>query len=271
MKQKISYDDAKKLYLEGYSLSKIEQNYIIDRHKLSKLLKEDGVSVKLNNITYLYNEQFFKKIDTEEKAYWLGFLYADGYICNNGKRHIVELCLAQKDLSHVEKFKNLMCSQKPISSKIATLNDKKFTSYRYSVLNINIVNDLINLGCVPNKSLILQYPDIPKHLNRHFIRGYFDGDGSIIYNENNHIVSLCSGSSEFLNSIQEIYKNEIENYQKVKILKDKRSNIYSLAKGGKDASLRLLDYLYKDCSIYLDRKYNNYLAIKQNITNCRLV
>lgn len=146
-------------------------------------------------------------------------------------------------------------------------------SYRYSILDINIVNDLIKLGCIPNKSLYIKYPEIPNHLNRHFIRGYFDGDGSIIYNENNDALSahLCSGSFEFLESIQKIYINEIEGYTETKILKDKRSNVCTLAKGGKIATMHLLDYLYKNCSIYLDRKYNKYLAIKQNTTNCRLV
>lgn len=271
MKQNISYDDAKKLFLDGLSLSKIEKTFIIDRHKLSRLLKEDGVVIPINNKIFSYNDQFFKKIDTEEKAYWLGFLYADGYIANDGKKHIIELCLAEKDMSHVQKFQKLMCHLKPIALKKSVLNDKLFLSYRYSVTDINIVNDIIALGCTPNKSLTVKYPDITQDLNRHFIRGYFDGDGSITYSGDKILLSLCSGSIEFLNSIQNIYINEIEDYTEVKILFDKRSNVKTLSKGGLEAPLALLDYLYKDCLVYLDRKYQKYLAIKQDITNCRLV
>lgn len=109
MKHNITYDEAKKLYLSGLSLAKIAKSHKIDRHKLSDLLKKDGINIQVNNKIYFYNDQFFKRIDTEEKAYWLGFLYADGYIANSGKRHIVELCLCEQDLTHVQKFQNLMC------------------------------------------------------------------------------------------------------------------------------------------------------------------
>lgn len=272
MKQEISYKEAKKLYLDGLSLSKIEQLFKMNRHKLSSLLKEDGVNIPINNKIYTYNDQFFKNIDTEEKAYWLGFLYADGYIANHGKMHMVELCLCEKDILHVVKFQKLMCAMKPIALKTSILNGKKFLAYRFSICDINIVDDLISLGCVPNKSLIIKYPNIPSNLDRHFIRGYFDGDGSITYTDSKTLlVSLCSGSIDFLSHIQNIYINEIENYTEVKILKDKRSNVKTLAKGGSIAAISLLDYLYKDCSIYLDRKYQKYLAIKHDITNCRLV
>ena len=118
------------------------------------------------------NIRNFEIIDTEEKAYWLGFLYADGSVSSTDNR--IELGLAEKDLNHIEKFKEFIGIPNKISYRPQT------KSYRYSFKSIPCKEDLIKHGCVPKKSLILKFPteeQVPEHLIRHFIRGYFDGDG----------------------------------------------------------------------------------------------
>lgn len=92
----------------------------------------------------------FKNIDTEEKAYWLGFLYADGSV--SSKENKIELGLAKKDYHHIEKFKNFI----GIDNKICYRKTTK--SYRYSFRSQSCKEDLIEKGCVPKKSLILRYP-----------------------------------------------------------------------------------------------------------------
>jgi len=92
----------------------------------------------------------FEHIDTEEKAYWLGFLYADGSV--GSKEDKIELGLAEKDLHQIEKFRNFM----GISNKIGYRESSK--SYRMSFRSDKCKQDLINKGCVPKKSLILKYP-----------------------------------------------------------------------------------------------------------------
>ena len=106
----------------------------------------------------------FNKIDTEEKAYWLGFLYADGSV--GSKEDKIELGLAEKDLKHIEKFRDFM----NITNKISYRERTK--SYRMSFRSIQCKQDLINKGCVPKKSLILNFPNenqVTKLLIRHLI------------------------------------------------------------------------------------------------------
>ena len=114
----------------------------------------------------------FEKIDTEEKAYWLGFLYADGSV--GSKENKIELGLAEKDLSQVEKFKQFIGLDNKISYR------KNTKSYRSSFRSQKCKQDLISQGCVPKKSLILTFPteqQVSHSLICHFMRGYFDGDG----------------------------------------------------------------------------------------------
>ena len=124
----------------------------------------------------MFDEHKFEKIDTEEKAYWLGFLDADGCI-HNGRNYDygIELGLQEQDYSHLVKFKDFIEKDNKICYR------EKINSYRYQFKNKTMNKDLINLGCVPHKSLILKFPDedqVPDNFLIPFIRGYFDGDGS---------------------------------------------------------------------------------------------
>ena len=102
------YEKYVKEYLNGMSLREIAEKYHISRNNFSKYLKEHNIPIRNQKITsrkYYCNEDFFEKIDTEKKAYWLGFIMADGYVQshNNGKY----LCIGLKieDKGHLEKFK----------------------------------------------------------------------------------------------------------------------------------------------------------------------
>ena len=122
---------------------------------------------------YEYNKNVFKNINTEEEAYWLGFILADG--CNIGNKN---LRVNIKDKGHLEKLSKLIyIDEKPIS-----ITDHGFGPiYYFSCTKKEIINNLNNYGVVPRKSKIAKFPIIKEHLYRHFIRGLFDGDGSICY------------------------------------------------------------------------------------------
>ena len=198
----------------------------------------------------------FEIIDTEEKAYWLGFLYADGSI--GSKEDKIELGLAEKDLKHIEKFRDFM----NISNKISYREKTK--SYRMSFRSAKCKQDLINKGCIPKKSLILDFPNenqVPKHLIRHFIRGYFDGDGWFTNTESCFQIGII-GTENFING----FLNSIENTNKDnKILDVHRKNgAKRYVFGAYDDVLNFLNWIYKDSNIYLERKYNSYLDFIQN-------
>lgn len=209
----------------------------------------------MKNFKYSYNEKFFENIDNENKAYWLGFLYADGGI-NVGKRSKnLEITLGERDKDHLTKFIHDIQGNMPIREKTVKLKGKEYKSYRVNICSSKLCEDLINLGCTPNKSLTLTFPqDIEPHLYPHFIRGYLDGDGTI---STRCRISIC-GTYDFLYSLQQHLIKELD-ITKVKILSDKRAKHYQYERVGANA-LKILDYLYSNAEVYLDRKYDKAIA-----------
>jgi hypothetical protein len=253
-------------YQSGKSLAKISETSGICRRTLSRHFKAKGVEINQDGAKYIYDTHFFDKIDSEEKAYWLGFLYADGSISSSGID--VSLGLKVSDRTHLEKLRDRVSPGKPIAEKQVRLGVKTFGAATYCMTNRVIHDQLIALGCPPRKSLILTFPTedlVPTSLLRHFIRGYVDGDGSIgLYvsargEELTHFSVL--GTQQFLEGIQDVFQKHIPEYSKSSIKLGNRSKAFFFQKGGRHAVKNILDYLYRDSSISLDRKYNIYLSI----------
>ena len=250
------YEQCKQLYLQGYSLSRIEKLTGFSRKKLSVLLKREGICIIQNNQKYQYNEDFFKCIDTEEKAYWLGFIYADGNVNDFGKFEL-SVALAYKDKNHLEKLRDILAPNKELSEQEVTLKGKVYPSVRLQICNKVIVQDLIKLGCYPRKTSIITFPNeqiLPKHLQNHFIRGYFDGDGSLTinYSKTNAVQPKFSllGTEPFLLSIQDIFSD----YGVTPVKLYTKGNAYVYYKGGRQQCLKIREYLYHNATVYLERK-----------------
>ena len=200
--------------------------------------------------------RIFETIDTEEKAYWLGFLYADGSVGSTDNR--IELGLAEKDLKQIEKFRDFI----GIPNKISYRPNTK--SYRYAFKSVPCKADLIKQGCVPKKSLILRFPtedQVPKNLIRHFIRGYFDGDGWFTNTPECFQVGII-GTEDFikgfLNSI------EIENKNNKIFDVHRKDGAKRYVFGAYQDVLNFLNWIYKDSNVYLNRKYEHYLDFIKN-------
>ena len=160
------------------------------------------------------NYNYFDSIDTEEKAYWLGFIFADGNISKSeriykGKikkgNYRFEVSLKDTDREHLEKFAKEISFEKEI--KISQTNSKAKRCRLY-FNNKHFWNTLNNYGCTPNKSLTLKFPNISifkdTSLIKHFIRGYVDGDGSIAYKNAKHtdFQLRILGTEHFLSNLQ---------------------------------------------------------------------
>lgn len=221
---------------------------------------------------YTYNKDYFKIIDTEDKAYWLGFLYADGCVLeqrrssnNKLKNMVLELSLCYEDKKHLEKFIHCIDGNIPIKERTVKYDGKEYKSVRVNVCCTELCRDLCNLGCTPRKTLNLKLPDydiVPENLYRHFLRGLFDGDGGIYIRDNNGspqtIIGLTGIESTIIDFVDFFISNNIlRTYPTVQ--QDKRSHAVQLFIHSKDQIKDVLDYLYKDCSVYLDRKYEKYL------------
>ncbi len=167
----------------------------------------------------------------------------------------------------LRKFKKALKTDSVIRRKIVKLNCKEHTAYRLGIYREKMYNDLINKGCLENKSLILTFPDIDifsdKDLVKHFIRGYVDGDGCIgIYN-NKPFLSML-GTHDFLNGVLEwlkVHGGLVTNAKVNRCTGKDKENIFQLNFSSKKATSALL-YLYENSNIYLERKYNKYLKIK---------
>lgn len=206
------------------------------------------------------NEDYFESIDSEDKAYWLGFLYADGCVTKDLKSIIISL--SSIDYNHLIMLNECMDSDYKIKYK-----DNNSVWLR--IVRTKIAKDLVDKGCVPAKSLVLQFPNedkLPKELQRHFIRGYFDGDGcisTILRKPKNRPNPIMMCEVNFLGT-----KHMLENIARMIPLDNikifKFGKIYKFRIQNKKDIIKLMDYLYKDSHFYLQRKFDKY---NNNIKN----
>lgn len=254
------------LYNKGNSISEVSNITGINKSTVDKVLRTLNVKMRpqhqkghssgtRKNAKYQWNVNFFSVIDTEHKAYWLGFLYADGY---NGPK-AVQINLADKDMDHIYKLQqDLNATEIPIARR------KDNHSGALHLRSIEMKRDLERLGCVNKKTLILTFPSyiqVPSHLINHFMRGYFDGDGSIMIHKRNNrpnpdLRFEIIGTYEFLNGFENELKKYCARLRKVKriVISEKHDNIQALRYGGNLVVKNIYDFLYKDATICLERK-----------------
>lgn len=214
---------------------------------------------------YKVNESYFENIDSEEKAYWLGFIFADGCVYSN---KCVAIELAIKDENHLLKFISHLDSNYILSYP------KNRNSCKLLIGSVKMVNDLLKYGCTSKKSLTLKFPDnINEDLKRHFIRGYFDGDGCISRsesikirkdrgNKSYHTITWTTkvlGTIDFLQSIVKTLDLPIN-----KLTSDGTKG-FQLKFGGTNKPFIMLNKLYENSNIYLDRKFELYNIFKEEL------
>lgn len=240
-------------YKKGKTLSALGREFGVSYSTIRNLLKRKGIKTEGNKHNFPRDEFYFSNIDSKEKAYWLGFLYADGCVHSNSN----EISITLKDRDHLEKFRKAIKSNNKIGESI----DKRFSSmpkiYHFSIKDKQLKSDLIKWGCVPNKSLTLtKIPNIPRDFVSHFIRGYFDGDGSLhwLNGTKNFRISFV-GTAPFLKDIQKELGLSLSLGQN----EGNKSKYFQVA--GRKQVPMILDYIYKDSdeNIRLTRKYKNYL------------
>lgn len=250
----------------------LKENYLNKTYKeLSSLLPnrtKTSIDLKINRLglkksKYHYNQDYFENIDSEDKAYWLGFIYADGcvYIGENNSAEL-HIKLQEKDIDHLKKFNKCIDGNIEIKKfkDVCNLNNKIYDCCSIRIYSIKMCRDLISHGAYKNKTFLLNMPNLKKELIKDFIRGYFDGDGCISMNSNKRKtirIKFTSGCIEFLTQLREyLYLNDIKSY----INKEKNQNTYNLNIGGIKNCDELWNLMYKGANIYLNRKY-----IKKNI------
>lgn len=237
------------------------------KSSIRRMLINNNIEIKSQSLSrqkYTINENYFDIIDTEDKAYFLGLLYSDGY--NYEKENTVSINLQENDVDILYRFKSFIGSDRPLffkESKIATRKNQ----YLFSISNKNISQQLVKLGCFQNKSLCLKFPteeQVPMRLIRHFIRGCVDGDGHIQYmtKKTLRIRTSITSCSYFLKSLQQVIKDTINVDFSICYPKryDGKTTAILSSKNNIDSYI-LLNWIYKDSIVYLDRKYQKYQEI----------
>ena len=257
-------NDICKNYLSGVSTVEIGKKYGISHKPIAVVLEENGIdrNSALSTRRYDVDEYYFDSIDTPNKAYVLGLLYSDGNNCK--QKRTIRIQLQENDRDILEKVRKELkyskeltyvdCSKRVYGNGYVSKN-----MYSLDVYSKHMCDILEEIGVVPNKSLILTFPEcITGVLIPHFIRGYMDGDGWIS-KKGGYSISLTSTES-FCKSVQSLVKNAIGVEGKIvdASCHNGITKIYRIDK--KDKTKQFLDYIYNDADIYLQRKYNIYLS-----------
>lgn len=236
-------------YLSEKDCSELSSTFGLHKTQIAAILKQNGIKIRTNKL--LLNHSFFTSIDTEEKAYWLGFLAADGCVTDNN-RLVVNLHM--KDKEHLEKLKLALESEHSIGR---TSSRPHMVSLQ--IMSGQLISGLAQWGVHPRKTFTLKWPNfLSESLICHYLRGYIDGDGcfrtwkgkkslrtsvSMIATKD-----FCIGAQDFLMSSCQLSRTKLLPLQTT-------PNMFTLAYGGNLQVARIAHLLYDRATIFLGRKH----------------
>lgn len=260
-------DDVIQMYISGVCIKHIGKKLEISEKTIKKILDKNNIKQRSRAEQKLidnhFDINFFKKIDTEEKAYILGLFYSDGYVSKSESGFELNI----RDIDILEKIKNYIGGDFNVKTRKRQYKGNEIEMCSYRIASEIIARQLKELGVFERKSLILQFPSddiVPDNLKRHFIRGYFDGDGSISqYGNKKQIKTLYCGCVSFISKLNDyLYKKNVINRSSLNFGKDKDRKIFcSIEWSGFKNMKSLFEYMYNDSNIYGNRKYNKFLDI----------
>ena len=236
-------------YQDGESSEVIAKNFNMNGTTVCRILKRNKIKIRSsidNKRKYAINKSFFKDINSEEKAYALGFLYADGNVHN--KKNSFNITLHKKDIDVLQMFTLWIY----IDNHKINQYDENYVNFR--VCSIEMVSDLIRHGCMPAKTFNLSLPTWlhDSDLLRHFVRGFLDGDGCItICNKTNRVRIIFTGYDEFLFKLRDVMFYNIGVRFHVTKIKDK---VIDLSIGDQKSTRTFLHWLYDGAKVYMNRK-----------------
>lgn len=258
-----------KLYEEFGSSVDVGKKFNVGHKVIAKILEEKGIKrIAAKKRKYKINENYFDVIDTPNKAYILGFLYADG--CNNKSKGTISMSLEERDKYILEDIRNEIDSGRPLEFiDYSNKHDLGYTyknQYRLLLFSIHMCNILESHGVVPNKSLVLDFPNLRHDLLSHFVRGYFDGDGSVTQGKKktNFILTITS-TNNFCEKLKEIIEKEVGINCHVYNASNNNGITKVFTVSGRFQVKSLLDWLYKDADLFLERKHDRYIQYFYNI------
>lgn len=272
MPRKIITSELKQEIIKYYlsqpmTMKQVEDKYELSHPTITKILKDVPrySKAKLNNPNA--NERFFKNIDSEEKAYFLGLLISDGNVFKDstGRQASISITLNLNDEYILQKFKEVL--------NVNTSISKDGRGCGQIAIRSNLMaDDLKQYGVVPRKSYITYLPKINDIYMSHLIRGILDGDGSILakpspkqdgHNRYLHSISFC-GSHQLMEDIAKYLYNNLQLKQPIQVYDYQDKNLSDIHIQNYEDMEKVGDWLYKDATIYLVRKNNIYNLFKEH-------
>jgi len=264
----LTKDKLISLYInDKKSLGDIAKLYIVSRTAVFKKLKKYGIAQRSKSYARIeaqkqgkvpqqffdINENFFRSW-SPEMAYVLGLIITDGCVSGAG-----QVSLSMNDQELLEKVKKVMGSEHNI-----TPSKHQAGLYCFHFAREKLIEDLHKFGVFPRKSLTVNFPDVPQEFLTDFIRGVFDGDGSVYFEprslKNPLRSKFVSSSKQFIEGLHMAFESLRMPKRKIYQQKTKNAWSYSLVFCHRD-SKRLFEILYKNTKngLFLDRKYNKFI------------
>lgn len=247
------------LYKNGISSTQIAEKYKVTPHTITTILENNGIPRDNRYSNVNLNHHYFQNIDTHAKAYFLGFIIADGNIVET--RPTLKITLKNDDSYILEVFKNELNSDNKVRHQVR--HDKKNNPIEasFSIDSQQIVDDLRQYNVVPRKTPIATLPKIRDEFNSSLIRGLIDGDGWI--SQKSHAIGFC-GNETIVNQVKDFLVTTLNVYPVMTV--HHRTNLWMIAWASKKDVITIGDFIYQHKNnCYLQRKFDNYQAIKQTI------
>lgn len=251
---------------DGIAYDDICNRYQISMESLLRRVQNNKWSRGKRKTKYAFDESYFDDIATEHQAYWLGFLYADGYILSrrNRRPNLQEqqsfgFCISSKDSELFAKIKEDLKSNHPVNYYRGGSFGPESSCGRILFTSQNAVDSLKKYGLMENKTFFLTWPNLPQQLYPAFIRGYSDGDGSVIIDKNGKYSWQLCGTKELLSGVQTFLGTNVKLHQR---WPERENNNFSLYYYGNHQVPSLLDIIYKGSTICLQRKYDKYAEMR---------
>lgn len=249
----------KKMYVEDMmSTTAIGNHFNLSDNTVATRLRELGVNVTKKRSKKIKHPDYFEIINTAKKAYFLGLIVADGSVVLHNNKYTFRIELISSDDYLIrELILELGGNLSDLHQSVRA--GRNPTSY-FSFSDKIFTDNLAKYGVVPNKTYTAYFPDIPKEYYRDFIRGYFDGDGTVYMNK--HLVRAAFyGNRLIVESIKQFLMEDIALSNVGIVNRGKHTSIHL---GSQKVLLNFFNLYYKDSDIYMTRKHNLLAALAGN-------
>lgn len=250
-------------YVAGVTITEIARKWGVHIRYVHTVRKELDLPLRRGKGGACDNN-FFSNVDTEEKAYWLGFFAADGNVYKDS----LSLKLKASDAAHVDSFR---CALKGLAKLEVT---DKYARWR--VYSRQLSKDLLSYGVGPAKSnTLVPFEDLPRDLNRHYWRGFVDGDGWVSYFPDKSpgartVVGLC-GTFATVSGFLTFLRSQGVSSKRVPVKSSNGTFTYQTSITGKGSVYPTLQVLYGNSTHFLPRKKEKAAAAYLNFTGQELV